>query len=129
MNEKSPFVFGSRIGKGNKVIKKKIRYFIGRSINFAISLASNLPFYDTQCGCKVFNGKLIDNFNKPFKCNWLFDIEILLKYLNSLEIPIDWKHKGGSKVKFYHLGSIVLDLFKIFMMRMKVSNDKYIKCN
>lgn len=123
VNNISLFVFGSRIEKGNKVIKKKIRYFIGRSINLGISLASNLPFYDTQCGCKIFNGKLIDKFDEPFKCNWLFDVEILLKLknINPLEIPIDWKHKGGSKVKFYHLGSIILDLIKIFIMRMKVS--------
>jgi dolichyl-phosphate beta-glucosyltransferase len=120
ISDETRFVFGSRVEVGNKVQKKKIRYLIGRSINVLISLVSGLSFYDTQCGCKLFRGDLISEFKQSFRCNWLFDVEILLKLKreNPKEVPINWKHVGGSKIKFYHLPSILLDLIKILIMRV-----------
>lgn len=119
LNDKTKFVFGSRKNGVNIVVKKRIRYVIGRLISICIKLFSGLDYYDTQCGCKIFNGKVLYKIKKSFLCNWLFDVELImqLKKEDPIEVAINWKHIGGSKIKFYHFPDIVLDLVKILFLR------------
>lgn len=84
----------------------------GRVFNLAVRLATQLPFWDTQCGFKAFRmnvcrslieGATIDRFG--------FDVELLyLAYragLSVKEIPVRWDHYEGSKV------SLASDSFKM----------------
>lgn len=75
----------------------------GRVVNLLVRLATNLPFWDTQCGFKAFRmdvcrpvveHSVIDRFG--------FDIELLyvahLAGLRLLECPVRWNHFDGSKL-------------------------------
>jgi len=126
INDKIKFVFGSRIPKSNNVIKRKFhRYIIGRSIATIISLIIGVSVYDTQCGCKIIDQKLVKlSFEKAFLSRWLFDVEIFLRLINfygkdkfleiSREVPLkSWIDTEDSKVKFIHAPRIILDLLII----------------
>ncbi len=126
INDKIKFVFGSRIPKPGNVIKRKFhRFIIGRSIATIISSIIGVSIYDTQCGCKIIDQKLVKlSFEKVFLSRWLFDVEIFLRLINfygknkfleiSKEVPLkSWVDTEDSKVKFVHAPWIILDLFKI----------------
>ena len=126
INDKIKFVFGSRIPKPSNVIKRKFhRFIIGRSIATIISSIIGISIYDTQCGCKIIDRKLVKlSFEKPFLSRWLFDVEIFLRLINfygkdrfleiSREVPLkSWIDTEDSRVKFIHAPRIILDLLKI----------------
>ena len=126
INDKIKFVFGSRIPKSSNVIKRKFhRFIIGRSIATIISSIIGISIYDTQCGCKIIDQKLVNlSFEKTFLSRWLFDVEIFLRLLNfygkdkfleiSREVPLkSWIDTEDSRVKFIHAPRIIFDLFRI----------------
>ena len=126
INDKIQFVFGSRIPKSNNVIKRKFhRFIIGRSIASIISSIIGVSVYDTQCGCKIIDQKLVKlSFEKAFLSRWLFDVEIFLRLINfygkdkfleiSREVPLKcWIDTEDSKVKFIDAPRIILDLLII----------------
>src|SRR5436305_7310256 len=89
----------------------------GRIFNLLVRLATDLPFWDTQCGFKAFRkdecrpileAACIDGF--------AFDVELLFLArragLRIREIPVRWNHSEGSKVRLFQdslrmLGEIV----------------------
>ena len=126
INDKIKFVFGSRIRKSNNVIKRKFhRFVIGRSIATIISSILGVSVYDTQCGCKIIDQKLvIQSFGEVFSSRWLFDVEIFLRLINfygkdkfieiSKEVPLkNWVDTEDSRVRFIHAPRIILDLLII----------------
>ena len=126
INDKIKFVFGSRIRESNNVIKRKFhRFVIGRSIATIISSILGVSVYDTQCGCKIIDQKLvIQSFGEVFSSRWLFDVEIFLRLINlygkdkfieiSKEVPLkSWVDTEDSRVKFIDAPRIILDLFII----------------
>ena len=126
INDKIKFVFGSRIRKSNNVIKRKFhRFVIGRSIATIISSILGVSVYDTQCGCKIIDQKLvIQSFGEVFSSRWLFDVEIFLRLINlygkdkfieiSKEVPLkSWVDTEDSRVKFIHAPRIIFDLLII----------------
>ena len=126
INDKIKFVFGSRIRKSNNVIKRKFhRFVIGRSIATIISSILGVSVYDTQCGCKIIDQKLVnESFSEVFSSRWLFDVEIFLRLINfygkdkfieiSKEVPLkSWVDTEDSRVKFIDAPRIILDLFII----------------
>ena len=126
INDKIKFVFGSRISKSNNIIKRKFhRFIIGRSIATIISSIIGVSVYDTQCGCKIIDQKLVKLlFEEAFLSRWLFDVEIFLRFINfygkdkfletSREVPLkSWIDTEDSRVKFVHAPRIILDLLII----------------
>tara|TARA_B100000963_G_scaffold297131_1_gene268489 strand:- start:37701 stop:38429 length:729 start_codon:yes stop_codon:yes gene_type:complete len=126
LSKKTLFVFGSRILKlDNKISRKKHRFVIGRFIATIISNMLKFSVYDTQCGCKVFDYKLVAViFEKQFISKWLFDVEIFFRLrreygkqkLKELvkEIPLKvWIDTPDSRVSFLYFFKIWSDLFKI----------------
>ena len=119
-------VFGSRMKKmGSNIDRSVRRHLIGRFFATLISATIKLPFYDTQCGAKVFRPDILDGIiDKEFLTKWLFDVEILIRlkqkygkkeiYSLVLESPLDtWTEMGNSKISRTDIIRIPLDLLKI----------------
>ena len=127
VNLKTKFIFASRIKKVDNNIKRYwYRFLVGRILATFISRMLNLSIYDTQCGCKIFNSKLIPiAFHDPFISKWLFDVEIFYRLKNHFgtaklkafyeETPLNsWIDTGDSKIKLSYGFWVWFDLFKIY---------------
>lgn len=126
LSEKYQAVFGSRMKRmGANIDRSAKRHFIGRLFATLISQTIKLPFYDTQCGAKVFQPHFLNGIlEEKFLTKWLFDVEILIRLkrkigvdaVNSLilEKPLDiWIEKGDSRITKGDIFRIPLDLLKI----------------
>src|SRR5437763_1578853 len=79
----------------------------GRVFNLLVRFATDLPFWDTQCGFKAFR---IDVCRPIFEAaridGFAFDVELLYLAqragLRIREIPVRWNHAEGSKVHFIY---------------------------
>ncbi len=106
-------VCGSRVKRMGAVIKRVgVRHYGGRILATMISWTLGLPFYDTQCGAKVFTREIATLiFDIPFHSRWLFDVEVFLrmkKYYGDQQIAsmiyeyplLNWTHKNDSKLSW-----------------------------
>lgn len=127
IDAKTGFVFGSRILKTDNHIERKwYRFIIGRVIATVISKMLEISVYDTQCGCKIFDRKLVPiAFESSFSSRWLFDVEIFYRLINELgkkemieqakEVPLNqWLDTEDSRVKFSYIFKLWLDLAVIY---------------
>jgi putative flippase GtrA len=105
-------VIGARVALlGRSIIRKASRHYIGRVFATAASLVLALPVYDTQCGAKLLriSERARSLFKKPFGSRWIFDVELLARYLSTYgnrdglyEMPLSrWTDVGESKVKLH----------------------------
>ncbi len=122
VNKKHSVYFASRSHKKSNVKRDFFRKILGDIGSLLISAILNINIKDTQCGYKLYkknHAKFI--FSKLKNHGFDHDIELVL-LLNSRnikikELPVEWKHKGNSKV------NIILDPIKmllgIFVMRFR----------
>lgn len=110
-------ILGSRVMlMGRDIRREAWRHYIGRVFATGVSLSLDLPVYDTQCGAKVFraNAATAAVFAVPFHSPWIFDVEVLARYLAlpaapgeparrdriyELAVPV-WHHVHGSKLRW-----------------------------
>jgi glycosyltransferase involved in cell wall biosynthesis len=127
-------ILGSRVLlMGRDIRRKASRHYLGRVFATAASLALDLPVYDTQCGAKVFRttDALRRVLGAPFRSQWIFDVEILARYL---ALPVDdgggprrsriyeltvpaWHDVPGSKLKPFDFVRSIADLFAVWRDR------------
>ena len=129
------FVLGSRVLlMGRDVKRKASRHYFGRVFATAVSHALDLPVYDTQCGAKMLrvNAATGTLFAKPFRSRWIFDVELIARYLRlpvapgeparrdrlyELVLPA-WHDKPGSKLRWYDFARAMVDLVYIWRERV-----------
>ncbi|NIP38253.1 MAG: glycosyltransferase family 2 protein [Candidatus Dadabacteria bacterium] len=117
-------IIGSRRVKGGKIAVHQhwIRENLGRVFNLAVRIINGLPYSDTQAGFKLFSGNAADKiFDLQTLPGWAFDIEILL-IARALgyevrQIPITWKNHSDSRVRFSGMIKMLIDLFKLRIIR------------
>jgi glycosyltransferase involved in cell wall biosynthesis len=123
-------ILGSRVMlMGRDVRRETWRHYIGRVFATGVSLSLDLPVYDTQCGAKVFrvNEALAAVFAQPFHSPWIFDVELLARYLRlpcrpgeparrdriyELAVP-RWHHVPGSKLRWTDFARAAYELVYI----------------
>jgi dolichyl-phosphate beta-glucosyltransferase len=123
-------LLGSRVKlMGRDIRRQAWRHYLGRVFATAVSLALELPVYDTQCGAKMFrvNEATTAAFGRPFRSPWVFDVEVLARYLaqpvGSGEPPREariyevavakWHHVPGSKLRWTDYVRAVFELAAI----------------
>ncbi len=95
---------GSRVKMlGREVLRDPLRHCSGRIFATFVALYFRCGVYDTQCGLKVFDARVLARYlDAPIDSRWVWDTELLLAMLHGgeriHEIPIDWKETGHSKV-------------------------------
>jgi len=125
------FVLGSRVMLlGRAITRKPARHYLGRVFATAASLVLDLPVYDTQCGAKVLraNPATATLFDEPFQSRWIFDVELIARYLRlptgpgeparrdrlyELVVPA-WHDRPGSKLRWYDFARAVGELGSIW---------------
>jgi dolichyl-phosphate beta-glucosyltransferase len=120
-------VMGARVRLlGREISRRPARHYFGRVGATLISSSLGLAVYDTQCGAKVFRRTetLAKVFERPFISRWIFDVEIIARYVELLgrdaaaksiyELPVmRWNDVTGSKVKSHDFLRALNDLRKI----------------
>ena len=76
----------------------------GRVFNLLVRLATNLPYWDTQCGFKAFRLAVCRPILEAARViGFGFDVELLYLAkragLRVREIPVRWNHCEGSKIR------------------------------
>ena len=79
------------------------REYAGRAFNLAVRLVTGLPFWDTQCGFKLFETRAAQEIFRRLQLERFgFDVEVLfiarkLGY-SAVEVPVRWNDVAGTKV-------------------------------
>lgn len=99
-------IIGSRIFSTSNITEPQplSRRILSKFFNFYSNLLFRIKINDLLCGFKGFSrdaAQLIFNELKAFR--WEFDVEILYRarkhQLKTFQMPIEWKHTEGSKIK------------------------------
>jgi glycosyltransferase involved in cell wall biosynthesis len=129
------FILGSRVKlMGRDIRRRSSRHYLGRVFATGASLALDLPVYDTQCGAKVIraNAATATLFDAPFRSRWIFDVELIARYLRlpvgpgeparrdrlyELALPA-WHDQPGSKLAWYDFARAIVELGYIWRERL-----------
>jgi glycosyltransferase involved in cell wall biosynthesis len=123
-------VIGSRVKLMGRTIERYAwRHYLGRLFATAASVVLDLPVYDTQCGSKLFRATPLLGrvFAEPFLARWIFDVEILARFMDLAEpggpfrmnaalyeLPVrQWVDVRGSKVRPLDFVKSARDLARI----------------
>ena len=113
---------------GRQIERNAARHYVGRVAASAISLMLGIGVYDTQCGAKLLRTtpRVRAIFDEPFISRWIFDVEILARWLSAsehdsgevgrfiVEVPLQqWIDVAGSKVRPEDLLGAARDLWRI----------------
>jgi glycosyltransferase involved in cell wall biosynthesis len=102
-----------------RVHQSKLRENAGRIFNLFMRVLTGLPFWDTQCGFKLFSAEAArEVFRRQRIERFGFDAEVLfiakkLGY-HTVEAPVRWSHSEGTKVSMFRDSlNMFLDLLLI----------------
>jgi len=97
----------------------------GRVFNLVMRLLTGLPFWDTQCGFKLFSASAAQHvFSRQLLDGFGFDVEALFVArklgFRTLEVPVRWNHVEGTKVSMFRDSvRMFLDLFRIRLNELR----------
>ena len=125
VDEGADVAVGSRAltAPGTRVRKLWHRHAVGRIFNLLANLLAAPGIRDTQCGFKLFRAEAARAiFARQAIDGYAFDVEILMLAFQLghrvVEVPIDWTHIPGSKVRLWRdPPRMLLDLFRIALRR------------
>ncbi len=123
-------VLGARVQlMGRRIVRSRIRHYLGRVFATVASETLGLAVYDTQCGAKLFrvNPVVRELFAERFVGGWIFDVEILARRIAAgrerdlpevagaiYELPLDtWVDVAGSKVSGVDFLRAILAMWRI----------------
>jgi glycosyltransferase involved in cell wall biosynthesis len=94
------------------------REMMGRIFNLSMRVVTGLPFRDTQCGFKLFEGKAAHEvFARQQLEGFGFDVEVLFIAqklgFRSIEVPVRWDNVEGTKVSLWLGAKAFIDPLKI----------------
>ncbi|MEM2972499.1 MAG: glycosyltransferase family 2 protein [Candidatus Bathyarchaeia archaeon] len=100
------FAIGSRLLPESKTERRISRTIASLAYNFIVRIFFRTGISDHQCGFKAFSRSAFLLILEDWKSEHLFwDTEILVKALRKgckiKEIPVEWREKGGTKVKLF----------------------------
>jgi len=96
----------------------------GKLFNLAVRVMTGLPFWDTQCGFKLFEARAArEIFSRQQLERFGFDVEVLfiarkLGY-RAIEVPVHWDDVEGTKVGAVGGLSTFLDPLRIRVNQLK----------
>ena len=118
--------FGSRalLQSEVRIHQPRAREYSGRVFNFLVRRVTALPFYDTQCGFKLFTREAADAvFSRQTVEGFGFDVEIL--YIarklgfRMAEVPVVWENAEGTRVRFASGMRAFLDVLRVRSQDLK----------
>jgi len=123
---------GAQVAIGSRALDRSLigthqpllRESAGRLFNLAVRAGTGLPFWDTQCGFKLFETRAArEIFRRQQLERFGFDVEVLfiarrLGY-TSVEVPVRWNDVAGTKVGTLSGLSAFLDPFRVRMNHWK----------
>jgi glycosyltransferase involved in cell wall biosynthesis len=114
------FATGSRMLPESKVSRSLSRRVASKSYNFMVRSFLGSKISDHQCGFKAAKREALVKILAEVKAtHWFWDTELLVRAQRRgykvKEIPVEWIHKGGTKVKLVkdtiQMGGQVLNLW------------------
>ncbi|MDH3214172.1 MAG: glycosyltransferase [Myxococcales bacterium] len=134
-------VFGSRVKlMGRSIERSAWRHYPGRVLATLSSLTLGLAIYDTQCGAKLFRSspEIAALFAEPFDANWLFDVELLARFIRArrgsgrpqpkdtiYEFALhEWKDVPGSKIRPWDFFVALVELARIHRRTLRGAGDE-----
>ncbi len=123
---------GAQVAIGSRAMDRSLigvhqslaREVSGRFFNLVMRLITGLPFRDTQCGFKLFEGKAArEVFSRQQLEGFGFDVEVLfiarkLGY-RALEVPVRWDNVPGTKVSLWSGAQAFLDPLAVRLNSLK----------
>lgn len=126
-------VIGSRVHLAGRLIERvHLRHYLGRLFATVMCWTFGFEVYDTQCGAKLFNKKVIKHvLQEPFCSRWIFDVELIIrisrlaflrdknKWLHYdswlYEMPVrEWRNISGTKRSLSAYIVAISDYFSLF---------------
>jgi glycosyltransferase involved in cell wall biosynthesis len=122
-------LLGSRVRMlGHAIDRNPLRHYFGRVAATIVSNLLGIAVYDTQCGAKLFRAgePLRRVFAPPFLTRWIFDVEILARWLEQRradpstverhvrELPVSvWRDVEGTRLRAGDFLRVPVDLLRI----------------
>lgn len=114
-------VIGSRAVVGSQILARqsRLRESMGKLFNRLLRVCLSIPFRDTQCGFKLFRGKVARDVFQCARINgFAFDVEAILLALQLgytvHEMPVRWMNDPASKVSLLrHSAQMLLDVWRV----------------
>lgn len=115
---------------GHRIERTLLRRVLGKLGKTLAAATLGIPIRDTQCGAKVFRAtpELAHLLARPFTVNWMFDVELLARYLERpaaqglprgtgiYELPLDrWRDVHGSKLRWTDATRALFDLGRLWV--------------
>lgn len=115
---------------GHEIERTFMRRMMGQVGRRLAATVLGIPIRDTQCGAKVFRAthELQHLLSTPFSVNWMFDVELLARYLQTTalrglpraagiyELPLDrWRDVRGSKLHWTDATRAFFDLGRLWI--------------